>query len=84
MLSDRLEALASHFSAWAARPEPLPLDQRVSAEIAAEETAAQEAEEPIPPYDSEEERAMQRAAILEAEIAAEEAAAQEAEARHAQ
>jgi hypothetical protein len=32
------------------------------------------AEEPIPPCDSEEERAMRRAAILEAEIAAEEAA----------
>jgi len=41
--------------------------------------AAQEAEEPIPPYDSEEERAMQRAAILEAEIAAEEAAAPRAD-----
>ena len=36
---------------------------------------AQEAEEPMPPYDSEEERAMQRAAIIEAEIAAEEASA---------
>jgi len=41
--------------------------------------AAQEAEEPMPPYDSEEERAMQRAAILEAKIAAEEAPAPRAD-----
>jgi hypothetical protein len=37
------------------------------------------AEEPIPPCDSEEERAMRRAAILEAEIAAEETAAPRAD-----
>jgi hypothetical protein len=55
MLSDRLEALASHFSAWAARSEPLPLDQRVSALIAcALEEAAAAARglegQPVPPH----------------------------------
>jgi hypothetical protein len=55
MLSDRLEALASHFSAWAARPEPLRLDQRVSALIARElEEAAAAARglegRPVPPH----------------------------------
>jgi hypothetical protein len=55
MLSDRLEALASHFSAWAARPEPLRLDQRVSALIARElEEAAALARtlegRPLPPH----------------------------------
>jgi len=57
-------------------------DERSAKAIArrnAERRAAQEAGEPIPPYDSEEERAMQRAAILEAEIAAEEAAAPRAD-----
>ena len=36
MLSERLDALASHFAAWASRPEPLALDQRVAALLAAE------------------------------------------------
>lgn len=55
MLSDRLEALASHFRAWAARPEPLPLDQRLAALIAGElEDAAAAARglegRPVPPH----------------------------------
>jgi hypothetical protein len=36
MLSDRLEAMASHFRAWATRPRPVTLDQRVAALIHAE------------------------------------------------
>lgn len=36
MLSNRLDALASHFRAWAARPRPIALDQRVAALLAAE------------------------------------------------
>jgi hypothetical protein len=52
-----------------------PEDSTAADDALQHRRAAQEAEEPIPPCDSEEERAMQRAAILEAEIAAEEAAA---------
>ncbi|WP_027284512.1 hypothetical protein [Rubritepida flocculans] len=36
MLSDRLEAMASHFRAWAEQAQPLELNQRVSALIAAQ------------------------------------------------
>jgi hypothetical protein len=43
MLSERLDALASHFRAWATRPRPVALDQRVAALIHTElaEAAAQ-------------------------------------------
>jgi hypothetical protein len=55
MLSDRLDALASHFAAWASRPDPLRLEQRVSALIACElEQAAAAARglegQPVPPH----------------------------------
>lgn len=54
MLSERLEALASHFRAWAVRPRPVALDQRVAALIHAELAEAAEAARhiegtPVPP-----------------------------------
>lgn len=54
MLSERLEALASHFRAWALRPRPVALDQRVAALIHTELAEAAEAARhiegtPVPP-----------------------------------
>jgi hypothetical protein len=55
MLSDRLDALSSHFAAWASRPEPLALDQRLAALLAdqlAEAAALARTLEgqPVPPH----------------------------------
>lgn len=54
MLSDRLEALASHFAAWAEQAQPMVLDQRVAALIGAQlADAAGQARalegQPVPP-----------------------------------
>jgi len=55
MLSEKLEALAAHFAAWAVRPEPLALDQRLAALLAdrlADAADAARALEgaPVPPH----------------------------------
>jgi hypothetical protein len=55
MLSNRLEALASHFAAWASRPEPLTLDQRLAALLADQLADAADAAralegQPVPPH----------------------------------
>jgi hypothetical protein len=55
MLSDRLDALASHFRAWALCPRPIELDQRIAAllhtELAEAAALARGIEgRPVPPH----------------------------------